>query len=140
VSVLTFQVGSERCGVDVRRVAEVLPRVRLQPASGAPACVAGLFVHRGRPVPVVDLHRVFGAGECPPHLSSRIILVPVGGEGSGRYLGLLAARVADIVTLSDDDATTGGFVTEGGRLLRLVDPDQLIASAGGAEALLRLTA
>ncbi len=134
MSVLTFQVGGERCGVDVRRVAEVLPRVCLQAAAGAPPHVAGLFVHRGRPVPVLDLHRLFGAGECPPHLSSRIILVPLGEAG---FVGLLAARVADIVDLPDAPAA-GGFVAAGGTLLRLIDPDHLIASAGGPGALARL--
>ena len=33
---LTFQVGPDRVAVDVRRIREVIPRVRLTPASGAP--------------------------------------------------------------------------------------------------------
>jgi chemotaxis-related protein WspB len=135
VTVLTFHVGAERCGVDVRHVAEVLPRVRLRPSAGAPPQVAGLFVHRGRPVPVIDLHRLFGAGECPPHLSSRIVLLPLDGEG--RFVGLLAARVADIVELPG--APAAGTLAEGGGLLRLVDPADLIAAAGGPAALAGLT-
>ena len=68
--------------LDIRRVREVVPRVRLRPVSGAPEWLAGLFVYRGQAVPVLDLHRLAGAGECPPHLSSRIILVPHGGPSS----------------------------------------------------------
>ena len=33
---LTFQVGPDRVAVDVRRVREVVPRVRLTPAVGRP--------------------------------------------------------------------------------------------------------
>src|SRR5215207_737208 len=107
--VLTFQVGNDRLALDIRRVREVVPRVQLDRSAGSPAWLAGMFVYRGRVVPVIDLHRLLGAGECPPHLSSRIILVPLGfcpvgtptaptaAELADEHLvGLLAARVADI--------------------------------------------
>lgn len=94
--VLTFQVGHERWALDIRRVTEVVPRVHLEPLAGSPAWMAGVFVYRGQVIPVIDLHRLIGAGECPPHLSSRIILVPHGGAGDERLLGLLAAHVADL--------------------------------------------
>ena len=61
--------------------------------------LCGLFVYRGKVVPVLDLHRLLDACECPPHLSSRIILVPLarpGDAGEELLLGLLAAQVADI--------------------------------------------
>src|SRR5205085_7870290 len=74
--VLTFQVGREALALDIRRVREVVPRVRLRPVSGAPAWLAGVFVYRGRVVPVLDLHRLAGGCECPLPLSSRTILVP----------------------------------------------------------------
>ena len=107
--VLTFQIGDNRLALDVRRVREVVPRVRLRPVSGAPAWLAGVFVYRGRVVPVLDLHRLAGGGECPPHLSSRIILVPHGGQvagGAERLLGLLATQVADIREVSDEQTPT----------------------------------
>lgn len=95
--VLTFQIGSDRLALDIRRVREVVPRVRLERVASAPDWLAGMFVYRGEVVPVVDLHRLFGAGECPAHLSSRIILVPLShSDGKERLLGLLAAQVADI--------------------------------------------
>src|SRR4051812_9802751 len=95
--VLTFQVGREALALDIHRVREVVPRVRLGPISGAPDWLAGVFVYRGQVIPVIDLHRLSGGAECPPHLSSRIILVPLGGpDGGERLLGLLATQVADI--------------------------------------------
>ncbi len=93
---LTFQIGDACLALDVRRVHEVVPRVGLQPVVGAPPWLAGVFVYRGQAVPVIDLHRLAGAGECPAHLSTRIILVPDPRGGEGRLLGLLAAQVADV--------------------------------------------
>jgi chemotaxis-related protein WspB len=94
--VLTFQIGSNRLALDVRRVREVVPRVRLQPIGSAPAWLPGVFIYRGGVVPVIDLHRLLGAGECPPHLSTRIILVSHARAGVEQLLGLLATQVADI--------------------------------------------
>jgi len=136
--VLTFQVGREAFALDLRRVREVVPRVRLRPVSGAPEWLAGLFVYRGRAVPVLDLHRLAGAGECPPHLSSRIILVPhQTPHGGERLLGLLATQVADIRDVRSDEPALprlatdaavdlGPVVADGAALLRLVDPDRLL--------------
>lgn len=141
---LTFQVGSDRVAVDVRRVREVVPQVRLSPVTGGPRWVAGGFVYRGRVVPVIDLHRLTGAGECPQHLSSRIILIPHPAGGDA-LVGLLATQVADIRDLPDDTAvspaspgTDHGFgppLADGTGMLRILDPDRLLAGAGVSAAL-----
>src|SRR5947207_12901891 len=107
--VLTFRVGREPLALDIRRVREVLPRVCLRPVSGAPGWLAGAFVYRGRVIPVIDLHRLAGAGECPPHLSSRIILVPHAAPGGERLLGLLATQVADIRHVAVDHQALPGL-------------------------------
>ncbi|HTU23672.1 MAG TPA: chemotaxis protein CheW [Gemmataceae bacterium] len=99
---LLFQIGSERVALDVRRIKEVVPRVQLQRLACAPSWLAGTFVYRGRLVPVVDLHQLAGAGECPGLLSSRIILVPQPGSEEERLFGLLASEVADLQELEAD--------------------------------------
>src|SRR5437879_11534958 len=93
---LIFQVGGDRVAIDVRRVREVVPRVNLSAVSGGAPWMAGVFVYRGRVVPVVDLHRLTEAGECPPHLSSRVILVSYPPEVPGSLVGLLATQVAEM--------------------------------------------
>jgi chemotaxis-related protein WspB len=132
--VLTFQVGGDRLALDVQRVREVIPRVNLQRVAGAPGWLAGLFVYRGQVVPVIDLHRLLGAGECPPHLSSRIILVVASAlaEGGGKesLLGLLAAQVAEVRDIKTPQGVSGGTlgrpVVEGGTILHLVDLERLL--------------
>ena len=133
---LTFQVGPDRVAVDVRRVREVVPRVRLTPVSGAPDWVAGAFVYRGRVVPVIDLHRLAGAGECPPHLSSRIVLLPVPGADPDALVGLLATQVANVRELAAAPAapgppspSLGPAVADGTGVLRVLDPERFLAFA-----------
>jgi chemotaxis-related protein WspB len=133
---LTFQVGADRVAIDVRRVREVVPRVRLTPATGADPWIAGVFVYRGQVVPVIDLHRLTGAGECPPHLSSRIVLVPY-PPGTDLLVGLLATQVADIRELPPPPPASkeaapadwlGPPLADGTGILRVLDPDRLLAS------------
>jgi chemotaxis-related protein WspB len=123
---LTFQFGPEPAAVDIRRVREVVPRVSLREVTTSVDWLAGAFVYRGQVVPVVDLHRYAGGGECPPHLSSRIVLVPF----AGGLLGLLASRVADLREVPEPQTVSvgtglGPVIADGSELLRLVDPERL---------------
>ncbi len=131
---LVFQVGPDRVAVDVRRVREVVPRARLAPLTGGPEWIAGAFVYRGRVVPVIDLHRLAGAGECPPHLSSRIILMPVPGADPDALVGLLATQVAGVRELTGVEPqpgppspSLGPAVADGESILRVLDPDRFLA-------------
>ncbi len=130
---LVFQVGPERVALDVRRVKEVVPRVRLQPLAGGPPWLAGTFVYRGQVVPVIDLVRLVGAGDGPLHLSSRIILVPPPGEDPGGLVGLLAAGVCDLEEIEPPPAPAGGFdlgpvVAQGAAVLHVLDLDRLLTA------------
>ena len=125
---LTFQIGDQRLALDVRRVREVVPWVPLQRSSSSPAWLAGMFVYRGEVIPVVDLHRLKGAGECPSYLSSRIILVSPSSESERPPIGLLAARVVDVreIDSSSPSAKAGRATVEGGKILLIVDLDRLL--------------
>ena len=140
--VLTFQIGSERIGLDIRTVREVVPQVRLKPLAGGPPWLAGVFVYRGMVVPVLDLHDLIGHGPCPQHLSSRIILVPQTDPSTGfeHLLGLLTSRVSELHTLRSGFSTLSQTLTPGGiglgmiiadeqGIIRLLDPDKLLPPA-----------
>jgi chemotaxis-related protein WspB len=135
--VLTFQIGPQRLALDARRVKEVVPRVLLQPVACGPLWLAGVFVYRGRVVPVLDLHRLVGAGDCPPHLSSRIVLVPYPPGSDECFLGLLAARVADLREVEaaarpplrftgPGQPDLGPILADGAGTLHLLDLDRLL--------------
>jgi chemotaxis-related protein WspB len=138
--VLTFQVGSTRLALDVGRVREVVPRVRLQPVACGPPWLTGVFVYRGQVVPVIDLHRLVGNDECPAHLSTRIILVPHVIDGEQRLAGLLAAQVADVRDIevpsrpqapltAPGRPDLGPALVDGRQLLHLVELSRLLPEA-----------
>jgi chemotaxis-related protein WspB len=158
--VLTFQVGSNHLALEVGRVHKVVPFVRLQPVACSPPWLAGVFIYRGQLVPVIDLHRLLGVGECPVHLSTRIILVPhvgkrdcpfeereavpLSGDRRERLLGLLAAKVADVrdmqpssplptrlVTVGRPDL--GPILVDGQEIIHLVELDRLLPELSGQE-------
>jgi chemotaxis-related protein WspB len=142
---LIFQVGGDKVAVDVRRIREVIPRVRLSAVNSGPSWIAGVFVYRGRVVPVVDLHRLTGAGVCPPHLSSRIILFPYPLDAPESLVGLLATQVAEIRVIraglvqplpgESGRPGLGPALPDGTGIIRLLDPDwllsQVAAGSGG---------
>jgi chemotaxis-related protein WspB len=141
---LFFQVGPERVAVDVRRVHEVVPRVRLSIVQGAPAWLSGVFVYHGQIVPVIDLHALAKVGACPPHLSSRIILFPNPTEGPDSLVGVLATQVAELKEIDAAGArllpgprkhpVLGPAVADGEGVLRLLDPDAVLALVAGGAA------
>jgi chemotaxis-related protein WspB len=104
---LLFEVAGCKYAVDVRRVAEVVPRVLTRPLPQSPSYVAGLFDHGGLIVPVVDLGMLFHGEPCRSLMSTRIVLVecPL-GAGKSRRLGMIAEQVNDVRQIdgeSDDD-------------------------------------
>ena len=142
--VLTFQIGDTRLALDIRRVREVVPRVELKRAPDGPVWLAGLFVYRGRAVPVIDLHHLLGGGECPLHLSSRIILVPRIDAATGQesLIGLLAAHVADLRRVEPGETLSlggrpglGTPLVDRDGILHLLDPDRLIPPSESGPAL-----
>jgi chemotaxis-related protein WspB len=135
--VLTFQIGKERLALDVRRIQEIVPYVRLQAVAGCPPWLAGIFIYRGQIVPVIDLHRLLGVGDCPVHLSTRIILVLHPLDGQERLVGLLAAKVADVREMQPPAPSAGYFgspgrlslgpvLMDGKEIIHLVELDRLL--------------
>ncbi|HLJ95068.1 MAG TPA: chemotaxis protein CheW [Gemmataceae bacterium] len=150
---LTFQVGTHHLALEVGRIHEIVPYVRLQPVACSPAWLAGVFIYRGKVVPVLDLHRLLGMGECPVHLSTRIILVSHGfdqpltlpsspaegakGRGQERFVGLLAANVAAVREFPQSPPTPNRFaaagrpdlgpvLVDGQEIIHLVELDRLL--------------
>jgi chemotaxis-related protein WspB len=138
---LIFQISHERVALDVRRISEVVPRVALQRFAATPAWLAGTFVYRGSVVPVIDLHRLVGADECPSQLSSRIIVVPwQHPDLPCGWLGLLAAHVSDIReiqvpshapsgTSCPGEPDLGPAMIDRGEILRVLDLERLMPEA-----------
>ncbi len=134
---VVFHVGPERFAIDTSSIAEVVPGIPARPVPGAPDAVTGVIEYRGIVVPVLDLCRLFGRGDCPSRLSNRIIVCDLQRAGrrwgeqqeDASYLGVLAENVTRVTTLDPDaPGSHPGPATEGfdglGRILR--DADGLV--------------
>lgn len=135
--VLMCEAGGSRCAIRAREVAEVLPAVRLQPVAGAPDWLAGLFVFRGSPTPVIDLAALVTGSASAARWSSRIVLTETSSRGGSALAGILVDRV----TTADVDEPQpredgGGLRGPGGlgpvlvdekKMLQLIDLSRLIA-------------
>ncbi len=128
--------GVHRYAIDSRHVSEVLPRVRLHAASGAPAWFAGMLVCRGMAIPVMDLAQVTDGRSCGDRLSGRIVVLRIEVRGSFRQFGLLVESVdlrevhdgSGMIAGDSDRPTTWGtlHLDEQG-VFQLVDIQRLVS-------------
>ena len=95
---LVFYIGNERYALAATDVVEVLPRLPLKPIAHAPAWVAGVFAHRDRMIPVIDISAMTFGTDAVARTSTRLVLV----NYRGQLLGLLLEQASD--TLRCDPA------------------------------------
>jgi len=95
---LVFYIGNERYALAATDVVEVLPRLPLKPIAHAPSWVAGVFAHRDRMIPVIDISAMTFGTEAVARTSTRLVLV----KYRGQLLGLLLEQASD--TLRCDPA------------------------------------
>ncbi len=131
-----FQLGENRCAIEAKRVAEVLPLMPVKPLPPAPPEVAGVLSYRGVPLPVIDLSRVTLGRPAAERLSTRILVIQCSG---GKRVGFIAERANETMQREPADfAPTGvnaaaylGPVAEDARgFVQWIDPDRLIDGAG----------
>lgn len=136
---LVFQVGRERYAVEVASLVAVIPCPALRPVPHAPAHVLGVFLHRGKVVPVVDAGLLFGGAACPERMSSRVLLLAYHAAGEPRTLGLRVERATEVRRLDpsqladvglnvEDAGYLGDMFVDAGRMVQLVETDRLLAT------------
>jgi chemotaxis signal transduction protein len=81
--VIVLGIGTERYGIDLSDVEEVLPATNATPVPGAAAVVAGVINVHGEIRPVLDLRRLLGMDAIPTGARPRVILLSKGGRQMG---------------------------------------------------------
>ena len=102
--VIVLGIGTERYGVDLSDVAEVLPPTRVTPVPGAAAVVAGVINVHGEIRPVMDLRRLLDMGTVPSSERRRVILL----NHVGRQMGLQIDSVEQIRWIGSRDMRLDG--------------------------------
>ncbi|MFH0879562.1 MAG: chemotaxis protein CheW [Lentisphaerota bacterium] len=135
---ILFQIGRAPYALDSREVVEIVPAVHFRALPKAPDYVCGVFMFRGKVVPVVDLSVLAGFPPCRLLMSTRVMMVEYpDAAGRKRLLGLLAEKVTD--TLKRESAKTdpsgvrvpeapwlGGLVEAEGALIQEVQVQSLL--------------
>jgi purine-binding chemotaxis protein CheW len=100
-SFLTFQLGDEEYGVEIRKVREIIGMLPITPVPGSPPQVQGVINLRGKVIPVLSMRSRFGmpaSGQPHPH---NVIIVVEGQAGT--QIGLAVDRVREVVTFTASD-------------------------------------
>lgn len=108
---LQFQLGEDRYALPAREVVEVLPLRRLKQLPEAPDWVAGLFEHRGRMTPVIDLSRRVLGRTALARSSTRLVLVRFDAQlgAESPVLGLILEQATDTLRLPADAFKPSGL-------------------------------
>lgn len=93
---VTMRVGSQRFGISVMAVRDVIRKQRVTPVQHAPAIVAGVLNLRGRIVTAIDLRKRLGLEPYPePEKVMKIVV-----EYQHELFALIVDAVGDVLTLS----------------------------------------
>jgi chemotaxis-related protein WspB len=145
MQLLSFTIGAEDYAIEARRVIEVLPLVAARPIPRMPDFVRGVFTHRGRLVPLVDLGRLLADTPLRERLSTRVIVVEFasGDDPSTPHVTRLGAAAENVVSLcSSSEAETslptlhpphapylGRLLRIGGRTVQVLNVEHLLPPA-----------
>ena len=91
---LTFDLGGQTLGVEVRFVREILDLQKITRLPNAPIEVQGVIDVRGVSVPILDLRTRLGVGGIEVEGDQRIVVLELGGQR--RAVGVFADRVRNV--------------------------------------------
>ena len=100
---VTFDLGEQTLGVEVRHVREILDMQRITPLPNAPMDVQGVVDVRGASVPVVDLRARLGIPSIESGHEARIVVIEIGSGSHRKPLGILADRVRNVDQIPADE-------------------------------------
>ncbi|MGI6119940.1 MAG: chemotaxis protein CheW [Desulfosporosinus sp.] len=93
VQLVTFVLGQESFGVDIMNVQEIIRIPSITVIPHAPIYVEGITNLRGNILPVIDTRSRFGMAKTERDISSRVIVVDVGGH----KVGLAVDAVSEVL-------------------------------------------
>ena len=100
---LTFHLGKEEFGIQVKYVREIMGVQDITPVPGTPAHLKGVINLRGKIVPVVDLRLKFSFPAVPFTQTTCIVVVQVMQEGDLAMIGLIVDSVSEVLNLAESD-------------------------------------
>jgi chemotaxis signal transduction protein len=132
-SLLVFTVADRRLGLPLNDVRRVVPLPLLQPPTGAPAFVEGVFDFRGAPVAAIRIDRLLALGEDKLGLYSPLLLLkdsdPAIALHVGRVVAILKSSEVDVQPIGRDEtfnACVVGRFSDRGETVYLLSTDNIL--------------
>ena len=100
---LTFDLGEQTLGVEVRHVREILDMQRITRLPNAPMDVLGVVDVRGTSVPVLDLKARLGISSFESSDDAQIVVIEFADGSQRKPLGILADRVRNVDQIPADE-------------------------------------
>ncbi len=137
---LTFDLGDQTLGVEVRHVREIIDPQKITRLPNAPMDVLGVVDVRGTSVPIIDLRARLGLPHTEFGGEERIVVLEIGPDR--KPLGVEADRVRNVdqITAAEIEPVPGtgagswdarvlqGLWRRGDDLVVLVDLDRILGS------------
>jgi purine-binding chemotaxis protein CheW len=108
MQIVTFQVGAEEYGLDIKSITEIIRPLKITPLPRMPAFIEGVINLRGMIIPVVDLRRRFSVGQAS-HSTKTVRIIIIRGAvpglpgGGKELLGLVVEAVNEVLSMSHKD-------------------------------------
>lgn len=100
---LTFWLGEEMFGMDIRTVSEIIQCAPMATVPLMPDFVRGVINLRGKVVPVIDLNARFGRPSATLGKKSCIVIFDALRAGERSELGLLVDAVSEVIRIAPAD-------------------------------------
>ncbi|HDH57489.1 MAG TPA: purine-binding chemotaxis protein CheW [Bacteroidetes bacterium] len=107
---LTFSLGSEEYGIEIRDITEIIGIQNITDLPGVPNYVKGVINLRGKVIPVMDLRLRFMIEEKEYDERTCIIVVNV----KGMAVGLIVDSVTEVLDISAKDIEPPPIVNQSG--------------------------
>ena len=98
VKYLTFTLGEELYGIDIRAVIEIIGIMPITKVPEVPAYVQGIINLRGKIIPVVDMRLRFGQEYRPYSDRTCVIIISVNDV----LIGLIIDGVSEVLTIPEN--------------------------------------
>lgn len=141
LEVLVFSIGSQRFGVNVAKVREVIEPLTITAMPETHECILGMFQLRDQVTPLIDLPRCLGKGPTTDLAKSRIVIM----EFNDNRVGFVVHEVEQIYRVSWQDVggvpdmegvreaplTSIAFIQD--QMILMIDFERLVFEIAGAD-------
>ena len=138
---LVFSLGSERYGVPISKVREVIRHEVISPVHNASTYLKGVINLRGKIVPIIDMRLKFGMAGLDYNDRTVFVIVEVNGAKELYSFGIAVDSVHEVANIADSEVEKlpdVGFRTKctylqgiakvGGTMVMILDIDRVLNS------------